>query len=139
MSDIITPGASNGIISEPTKKVLGGWQEIQARRSGQAPQRVIKESVKQPEQAVRQEEQNGEFDMRKAKQHMQKLTEQKMSERVFKGNATQIALKLKILTEGVDADVESGHSAIRGGNKVKILHCEDAGFGQFKLTYLLED
>lgn len=135
---IVTPGTSNGDISEPTKRAVGGWQEIQARRSGQQPQRVIKESVKQSE-AVVQQEQNGEFDMRRAKQHMQKLTEQKMSEKVFKGNATQIALKLKILTEGVDADVESGHSAIRGGNKVKILHCEDAGFGQFKLTYLLED
>lgn len=135
---IVTPGSSSGDISEPTKKVVGGWKEMQSRRSGQPPQRVIKESAKL-EQPVAQDEANGEFDMRKAKQHMQKLTEQKLSEKVFKGNATQIALKLKILTEGADADVETGSAGVRGGNKVKILHCEDAGFGMFKLTYLLVD
>lgn len=141
MSDrIVTPGASNGDISEPTKKAVGGWKEIQARRSGQPPQqRVIKESAKLEQPVARESEANDEFDMRRAKQHMQKLTEQKLSEKVFKGNATQIALKLKILTEGAEADSDVGSAGIRGGNKVKILHCEDAGFGQFKLTYLLEN
>jgi hypothetical protein len=141
--DLVKPSGMGG--SEISRKLVGGWKEIMAQKTGQKPQqRVIKEQV-EPKKEVEtnykpgSDEDSEGFSMRRAKQHMQKLTEQKRSEMVFKGNATQIALKLNILTEGVEANPDTGRSAVPGGKKVKILSCEDAGFGQYKLTYILED
>jgi hypothetical protein len=140
--DLVKPSGMGG--SEISRKLVGGWKEIMAQKTGQRPQqKVIKEQVEKTPQVENNykpgDEENDGFNMRRAKQHMQKLTEQKRSEMVFKGSASQIALKLNILTEGVEANPDTGRAAIPGGKKVKIISCEDAGFGQYKLTYMLED
>lgn len=131
-------------ISSETRKVVGGWHAIQAaRQQGKSShqikqERLLNEREENPSQSEQgfkpgEEESNEGFSSRRAKQHMQKLFEQKQSERIFKGNSQQIALKLQILTEG-DAD-----TGAKGGHKVKVLGCESAGLGIFKLTYLLVD
>lgn len=139
--DIIT--ASGIGASEPTRKVVSGWKEMQkARESGIDPrklkqERILKENKSQTSQIDSNfkpgdDKSSESFSYRKAKQHLQKLNEQKQTQKVFKGNAQQITMKLILLTVG-DNEVN-----IKGGNIVKVISCEEAGLGQYKLTYLLE-
>lgn len=117
--------------TDETRKAVSGWKSIMANRQGgqkSAPQQKV-----QPKQEIitEQEAPNAEFDFKRARQHMQKLNEEKQNQLVFKGNAQQIALKLNLLTEG-DADMQ-----VKGGKKVKVISCEEAGVGLYKLTYIL--
>lgn len=139
--DIKTPG-TGGEISDATRKAVNGWHAImEGKKQGKSStqikqeQRILIKENQKPETQYRpgDEEQNEGFSARKAKAHMQKLFEEKQSQKIFKGNAQQLALKLQILTEG---DAERN---ISGGHKVKVISCEEDGLGMYKLTYLLTD
>ena len=145
---VIAPG-SGGPVGDSTRKAVGGWHAImEGRNAGKNPvdarkERILKENAEkaeairsgkpQKEEGFRPGEDNESdgFNIRRAREHMQKLNEQRQTQSVFKGNAQQIALKLMVLTEG-DADIGA-----KGGKKVKVLGCEETGLGQYKLTYLL--
>jgi hypothetical protein len=145
MTDVVKPSGAGG--SEASRKLVDGWRKIASGNAPSRNERIIKENQERTSGKPQvdnnykpgDEDTNGEFNARKAKMHMQKLTEQKRSQMVFKGSATQVAMKLNILTEGVEADPDTGRKAIPGGKKVKVIDCEDIGMGQFKLTYLIED
>lgn len=151
MTDIMKP-SGEGSSNDTTRKVVGGWHAImEGRQQGKNTKevkqaRIIKEqdervSEKAPQEGgfkPGEEDSSDGFSLRKAKQHMQKLMEQKQSQRTFQGNAQQIALKLQILTEG-DPDAVLGDKVSRGGHTVKVISCESAGLGSYKLTYLLLD
>lgn len=145
MADIVTPSGAGG--SETSRKLVDGWKKIASGNAPSRNERIIKENQEHVSGKPKiegnykpgDEDTSGEFNMRRAKMHMQKLNEEKRSQSVFKGSATQVAMKLNILTEGVEADADTGRKAIPGGKKVKVINCEDIGMGQYKLTYLIED
>lgn len=142
------PGEAKAI----TRKVVGGWHAImEGRQQGKNAKEVRQERIlkEQEDKAAGKtsqdtnfkpgdDEASDGFSLRKAKQHMQKLMEQKQSQRTFQGNAQQIALKLQLLTEG-NPDAALGDKVSKGGHTVKVISCEGVGLGTYKLTFLLLD
>ena len=141
MSDLIQPSGA-GSADPTTKKLVGGWQNMQKGKQLTRQERLIKE---QEEKAQRikngqplneeggykpgQDESSEQFSMKRAKEFLTKMNEQKRAQKIFKGNAEQCMLKMASLMGSL---AEDGRKFEKG----KVMMVEQAGFGQYKLTYM---
>lgn len=141
MAELIQPTGS-GSSDATTKKLVGGWHAMQQGQKLSRNERLIKEQEEKA-QSIKsgkplneengykpgQDEGSDQFSMKKAKQFIQQLTEQKRSQKTFKGSADQCMLKIASLMGSL---AEDGQKFEKG----KVLMVEQAGFGQYKLTYM---
>ena len=140
--NIIVPTGQGGTLE--TKKLVGGWNAMKNGNVLSRQERLIKEQeekaqrIKSGKPAVEQDNnykpgQDGdstEFSVKNARKFIQTLTEEKKTQRVFKGSSEQCIMKIGLLLGGIQN--ESGIS-----QKGKILLVEEAGINQYKITYIL--
>jgi hypothetical protein len=132
MSTIRATG--DGSADPTTKGVVGGWHKMMEGKGETRQQRILREQREASERKAAgiperpegyrpgEEPASGEFNLRKMKDHMKKMNESKIAQKVFKGTADQVVLKMVTLFED--------------GNNADIIKVEEAGFGAYKVTYL---
>jgi hypothetical protein len=133
--------------TDDTKKTVGGWRAVQQKQKGSegAPvetrqQRLLRESQEAAERVKKglpaksddnykpgDEENNGEFNMRRAKQFLAESSNVQKVQKKFKSKADLCMLKLSILFCG-DDDTQAAKN-------LKIVKVEDKGYGNFEITY----
>jgi hypothetical protein len=134
--NLIAPG-QGGNASEPTRKVVGGWHAMQEGKRESRQQRILREQTEKTERAKQgipekeagyrpgDEEASGEFNMRRMKEHAAKIAKKNATKLTFTGSSEMVTLKLVTLYE-------------EKGDKVKVLGMEEAGFGKYKVTFLID-
>jgi len=140
---LITPSGMGA--TDETRKVRSGWEAMQQGQRMSRQERLIKEQQERAQQIKSgkplnedqnykpgQEDQSGEFSMKRARDHMKTLLEQKKVQKQYKGSADQCILKITSLLGGLKDE-----DNIRA-EKGKILMVEEAGFGLYKVTYMTE-
>lgn len=147
MSDLITPSGMGA--SEESRKVVSGWNAIKNR--GNAPtqtrqERLIKEQQERAEMIRKGIDPNkvesgfkpgsdnasGEFSMRDAKKFLNEKYQAQRAQKVFKNTPELCLIKIGYLLGTIQPD--DGSKTESG----KILKVEEAGFGQYKVTYIPE-
>lgn len=145
MDDIIKPTGQGG--TENTRKLVSGWKDIMAGKTMSRQERIIKEQQEKAQKIKSgvplTEDTNykpGQDDapsepmsLREMRKTINKMNEQKRVQKTFKGSAEQCIIKICSLL-GTTTPDEPGRKFERG----KILTVEEAGFGQYKVTYLPE-
>lgn len=127
---------------EDMRKAMNGWKQLQQGKPLSRSERIIKE---QEEKAQRikngqplneeggykpgQDASSEQFSMKRAKEFLTKMNEQKRAQKVYKGSAEQCMLKIASLMGSL---AEDGKQFEKG----KVMMVEQAGFGQYKLTYM---
>ena len=144
MDEKLVKPSGEGSSDATIKKLVGGWHAMQQGATLNRRERILKEqedriqqtkSGKTPAQQQDsnwkpgQEERSEEFSAKRAKEFLTKMTEQKRTQRAFKGTPEQCMMKIASLMGSLP---EEGRKLEKG----KILMVEQAGFGQYKLTYM---
>lgn len=118
---------------EPVKfrKLASAWNNITAGKPTPKAPQASREPTPTTYKPGQDEAPSEEFSMRKAKQFLAEQHQQQKSKKVFRGSPEQCMLKIASLM-GTLSETDPNQKFEKG----QLLLVEEAGFGQYKITYI---